>query len=71
MVPPRQREMEWLSRNSVAVAQYAGEWVAIQDDRIVAHGTDLDSVLKTARRAGCVDPLVFEAWSQDEGEWLL
>jgi hypothetical protein len=65
------REMEWINQNPSVVARYAGEWVAVERDRIVAHGPELGAVLAAARQAGHAQPLVFQAWSDDEGEWLL
>jgi hypothetical protein len=68
--PARQREMEWISQNPQAIARYAGEWVALVGEQIVAHGADLGHVMEEAYQAGHPEPLVFEAWSEDEGEWL-
>jgi hypothetical protein len=67
----RGREMEWINANPSVVARYAGEWLAVEGEQVVAHGPDLAAVLVAARQAGHPQPLVFQAWSDDEGEWLL
>ena len=67
---PHQLELEWINRNAELLAQYAGEWIAIEGEQIVGHGPDLGQVLTAARESGHPQPLVFEAWSPDEGEWL-
>jgi predicted DNA-binding antitoxin AbrB/MazE fold protein len=46
-------EMQWLARES---APYAGEWVAIQGLRLIAHGAKLADVSAAATAAGVMDP---------------
>ena len=53
-VNARREEMEWLAQQS---ASYAGEWVAIQGPRLVAHGAKLADVSAAAKAAGVNDPL--------------
>lgn len=45
----RQREMRWLSEHR---EEYAGQYVALWGDTLVAHGTDARKVLAEARIAG-------------------
>jgi predicted DNA-binding antitoxin AbrB/MazE fold protein len=51
----RQREREWLHLNG---PHYAGQWVAIEGDKLVSHGEDAKAVLQQARAAGVQHPLV-------------
>ncbi len=51
----RREEFEWLAKES---APYAGQWVALDGGRLVAHGAELASVSAAARAAGADRPLV-------------
>lgn len=53
-VNERRAEMEWLSKESTA---YAGQWVALDGARLVAHGPKLAAVAEAARAAGVAEPL--------------
>lgn len=50
--------MRWLDANPGALADYVGEWVAIADDRVLAHGEQFDEVVGEAERQGFADPLL-------------
>ena len=39
-------------------ARYGGEWIAVYDGRVVAHGKDPSMVLVEARRAGAESPFM-------------
>ena len=47
-------EMQWLARESVP---YAGQWVALQGPRLIAHGVKLADVRAAAKAAGVDNPL--------------
>lgn len=49
----RREELEWLARDS---APYAGEWVALDGNRLLAHGPKLSAVSASARAAGVEEP---------------
>jgi hypothetical protein len=57
LVPPPDisRETEWLDAHA---RQYAGQWVALDGDRLVACGSDAAEVYAAARDAGVKLPLV-------------
>jgi hypothetical protein len=44
-----QQERAWMNRNR---DEYLGQWVALEGDRLVAHGTDARQVYLAARKAG-------------------
>ncbi|MBI5035925.1 hypothetical protein HZC09_01150 [Candidatus Micrarchaeota archaeon] len=47
------RDMDWLSRNySALIPSYNHNFVAVKNERIVAFGASLDSVLKTLENKG-------------------
>ncbi len=43
-----QAEKRWLAENS---DKYAGQWVALDGSRLLAHGDDAQSVYRTSRAA--------------------
>jgi hypothetical protein len=45
--------LEWLAHESVS---YAGEWVALDGNRLVAHGPKLAAVQAAAQAAGVLQP---------------
>lgn len=52
-VNERREELQWLARESAA---YAGEWVALDGPRLVAHGDKLAMVRAAAKAAGIAEP---------------
>lgn len=53
--PDFSREMEWLNCHK---AEYAGQWVALKGDRLIAHGATAREVYAAADAAGVETPLV-------------
>ena len=51
----RSREAQWLRKHRDA---YAGQWVALDGERLIASGHDLKQVATTARRSGVPDALM-------------
>ena len=51
----RREELEWVARES---GKYAGQWVALDGGRLVAHGEELSTVSAAARAAGVDRPLL-------------
>jgi ribonuclease D len=67
--PFRELEMRWLREHR---EEYAGQYVALWRDQLVAHGTDWRSVLAEARAAGVARPLMARVEALDElpfGGW--
>ncbi len=50
----RREELQWFASES---GPYAGEWVALDGKRLVAHGDKLADVRAAANLAGGADPL--------------
>jgi hypothetical protein len=65
---PREREMRWLSQHE---AEYAGQWLALDGDRLVSHGTDPRKVFAEAQAQGVADPFMAFAESDEPamGGW--
>jgi hypothetical protein len=67
--PQRKRELQWIEAHR---ADYAGQYVAIEDDFVICHGTDGRQVLDEAYRAGVKIPFVVRVEAADEppfGGW--
>lgn len=58
----RTREMQWLEEHR---DEYAGQWVALDGDRLLSHGPQAREVFAAARRAGVERPLVVQVESRD------
>jgi Family of unknown function (DUF5678) len=55
----RQPELEWRRDHWSALRPYNGQWVALEGERIVAHGRSLTEVVDEARKQGIATPYVF------------
>jgi plasmid stability protein len=54
-VKDRSREAQWLQAHR---DEYAGQWVALEGERLIASGDDLKQVANAARRLGAPDALM-------------
>lgn len=55
----REVELRWLSENQTQLNAYGGQWLILEGDRMVAHGTDYLEVLREARDKGVVVPFAY------------
>ena len=62
----RQREMRWLREHE---AQFAGQWVALEGERLLSHGTDARKVYEEGRALAVNVPFMAYAESPDEA-WM-
>lgn len=53
----RRIEMEWCRTHSLE--KYAGQWVVLEKEDIIAHGDDAKKVVEEARRKGIEIPYLF------------
>lgn len=62
--PPRDRTQEfaWVAAHR---EEYAGQWVALTGERLLAHGTDMSEVHREAQEAGIVDAIILKVESRD------
>lgn len=58
--------MKWIDEHR---AEFAGQWVCLEGDRLIAHGTDVLTVHAEARAAGIKAPFVEQVL--DEPEYYL
>lgn len=61
----REREMQWLTERE---AVYAGQWLALDGDRLLSHGEDPHKARAEARAMGVESPFVVFAEGPDEFE---
>lgn len=54
-MPDSSREMQWLSDHA---REYAGQWVALDGDRLIAHSPDYQQVFAAADADGAPLPLI-------------
>jgi len=63
------KEMQWLVEHR---HEYAGQWVALDGDKLLSHGADAHEVFEAARRTGVKLPLFVHIEPADElpfGGW--
>ena len=46
----RREEHRWLFDHLDIVRQFTGEWIAVLDDEIIAHGKDFQNVMDEGRK---------------------
>jgi hypothetical protein len=56
------REMEWVQEHR---AEFAGQWVALDGERLLAYGTNAREVFAAARASGVSEPLVLKVEAPD------
>ena len=67
--PERRRERQWLLQHR---KEYEGQWVALDGDCLLSHGTDGRLILSEARRIGVPVPFVVRVEKPNElpfGGW--
>jgi Family of unknown function (DUF5678) len=64
--PDFEREQHWLSEHQ---REYVGQWVALDGDRLLSHGEDLNRVFNKAQAQGVKAP--FTAFIEDPNQpWM-
>jgi Family of unknown function (DUF5678) len=64
--PDFEREQRWLSQHQ---REYIGQWVALDGDRLLSHGEDLNRVFDEAQAQGVNAP--FTAFIEDPNQpWM-
>ena len=69
-VQSRAIESDWVDRHR---DQFLGEWVAVEGERLIAHGTNPREVYLTARAVGITTPFIVRVHEREEpfmGGWL-
>ncbi len=53
--PNRSRELKWIKERR---KEYAGQWIALDGDRLISHGTSSREVIAAARQSGVESPFI-------------
>ncbi|MGH9855865.1 MAG: DUF5678 domain-containing protein [Blastocatellia bacterium] len=61
-MPNKDREMQWLVEHA---REYAGQWVALDGDRLIAHGPNAKEVYAAANADGAYLPMVTQVEDPD------
>jgi len=62
----RETEFAWVSSHAKELAQFQGQWVAVDGERVVASGCDFTEVTKEARSNGVEIPYVIKIETGEE-----
>ena len=55
----RERELEWRRTHAETLKQYENEWVVLEGETIIAHGSNAAQVIREARSQGIRTPYIF------------
>lgn len=58
------KDYSWLTQHPEIEEKYVGEWIAVHDGHVVAHGRDLDRIIKETSR---FDPPPHLSYVEEEG----
>lgn len=61
-----ERERAWIEANR---DRYLGQWVAVEGDTLIAHGTNAREVADAARAAGITTPFLERIGPKSEAYW--
>jgi hypothetical protein len=56
-MPNRSRELKWIKEHR---KEYADQWVALDGDRLISHGTNSKDVIAAARQSGVESPFIIK-----------
>lgn len=72
MKPVENRESIWVSEHQKELAVYAGKWIAVIDDKVVASGKNVQEVMELCKKIKVTSlPLVTKIPRQDEEMYVL
>lgn len=67
---PRAVEMRWIEEHAVELKQFAGEWVVVEGERLIAHGNKLPEVVNKAKSLGIKVPYVVRIPEEQEAPFI-
>ncbi len=62
----RQRELEWRRTHSRELQRYENQWVVLEGEEVISHGSDPAQVIQEAKARGIRKPYVFFVERQNE-----
>jgi hypothetical protein len=63
----RDKEREWCRTHLSELRGFIGEWVILEGERVVGHGTDSAGLIAKAKRQGIKIPYIFLVREVDSG----
>ena len=66
----RETEFAWVSSHAKELAQFQGQWVAVDGERVVASGCDFTEATKEARSNGVEIPYVIKIETGEESPFV-
>ena len=69
-MPDRTREMTFFARHPELAGKLAGQWVALDGDELIGHGTDLAAVIRQAWDSGHEEPFVTSLRDPKIAHWI-
>ena len=68
----REKELNWISLHFDELERYAGKWVAILDEKVIASGDTVKEVMIAVQKSGVREsPLVTIVPTKDEEMYIL
>jgi len=64
-------EFRWLAANSRALEKYAGEWLLLHGEELVAHSPDFQVIRRAAKSRGIESPFVHYIPTREESHLLV
>jgi len=66
------RESIWVSKHQKELAKYAGKWIAVLRNKLIASGGSVTEVMQKVKEKGIKElPLVTMVPRKDEGPYIL
>ncbi len=66
------KELDWISQHQKKVEKFAGKWIAVLSDKVLATGDSVKSVMKEIKRKQVKRlPLVTKVPRKDEEMYIL
>lgn len=66
------RDSVWVSEHQKELAKYAGKWVAVLKNKLIATGDSINEVMQVVKEKGIKElPLVTMIPRKDEGPYIL
>ena len=63
------KELEFITKNPKKVERFAGQWIAVLDNKILASGKTVDETVRRSKSKRT--PLVFKVPRKDEEMYIL
>jgi hypothetical protein len=66
----RQTEMNWLTRHKNVMSQYAGQWIVLEKDELIANSSDYAKARDAAVQKGIKRPFIIFVPLEEDGAFM-